>query len=205
MYKRVLSVVSGFLISVSTALSLDGGFGYGFLQMTFLGDGEVAKGIENRGFPAPPSNCTDLGGSGYWIFGRFVAGIEGGSLCGTETSKRGSYESTYQGAYMTLNGGYSILKRKNSLVLIDGGLGYAAIDVNVKDSSKRAGEFFTHYIATTSGAVGRLSLTAVKRIGKGIFLLQGGLFQPITGLEIEGGRLGTTTFLRLGVGMGYWM
>ncbi len=200
------NVVKALLLAgTSCAFALEGGYGYFSLQVNVLGAQEIGDKVEAKGYPAPASNCLDLVGGGSWLYKKFAIEIEGGGICGGEKKIRGKYESAYEGSFLILSGGYQILRDKNNLVMVGAGLGGAAISVNVRDRDSRNGDFFTHYIAQSSGTILKGGVSYIRKAGKVLLTLQGGALQPLTGLTIEGQKLGTSFFIRLGLGFGYWM
>ncbi len=193
------------LVGSPLAFALEGGYGYFAFQVNILGAQAIGDKVEAKGYPAPPANCLDLVGGGSWLYKRFAIEIEGGGICGGERKIRGKYESLYEGSFLVLSGSYQVIRDKRNLLMVGAGLGGASLAVNVRDRDSRNGDFFTHYIAQSSGSILKGGISYVRKAGKVLITLQGGAIQPITGLTIEGEKLGTSFFIRLGLGFGYWL
>ena len=202
---RTLILKALLFAGTSFTFALEGGYGYFAFQVNILGARAIEDKVEAKGYPAPASNCLDLVGGGSWIYKRFAIEIEGGDICGGERKIRGKYESAYEGSFLILSGWYQILRDKKNMLTVGAGLGAAALSVNVRDRGSRNGDFFTHYIAQSSGTILKGDVSYVRKAGKVLLTLHSGALQPLTGLTIEGQKLGTSFFIRLGLGFGYWM
>ncbi len=200
----VATLISGYAYGGGGS-SLKGGIGYLSLYGT-LGDlSAVNRALKSRGFPEFGSGaCFGLGGGGYFQMSKsFGIGIKGGSICGYTSSGTNRYKVLVEGGYLLTTFAYIKPYGKNTIIA-DAGLGYGGITANVQDKTLRQGDFYTHYIAKTSGLMGGVSLTALRWLKEGFFIgLQAELMYPLSGMVMEGEKISAIYNIGIVIGGGY--
>ena len=176
-----------------------GGFGFGFLQGTRMDPAGLNTFLRNNGQPELERKLgLDLGGGGYFMKGSLLIGVEGGSISMAATRSAGK-KVTLGGGYLTINGGYGLWRSGGNLIYANAGLGYSAMSIDIKEAS---GTFDTYKIRSLDGIVGKVGIAYLRKIHWAIVGTEAGIIQPLSGLEADGNRLGTTIFIRLLLGGG---
>ncbi len=195
MGKLRLALVLGFIGSWAWA----GGFGFGFLQATSIDTGDLNTFLRENNQPEIDRKLgLDFGGGGYFVKEDLLLGLEGGSLSMVPT-ERGGKEVSLGGGYLTFNLGYGLLKREKSFVYTNIGLGYSAMTLAVKEQE---GTLDTYKVKDLEGVVGKLGIGYIRRLSKLFIGAEIGGIHPLSGLDAEGNKIGTTFFLRFLIGGG---
>ncbi len=195
--KLVLLAIS--LNSLCWAGGFDGGFGFGIFQLSNLDPAGLNSILRDQGYPEIERKTNlDFGGGGYFVKDRLLIGFEGGSLS-TGVTKRDGKEVQLEGGFLSVNIGYSLWKRDKNMILANAGLGYAGLTLSVK---VQEGVLDTYRQKSTAGLIGKVGFAYLRRIGGFIAGVEAGAIQPLSGLEIDGKRAGTTLLIRLLLGGG---
>ncbi len=184
---------------------LKGGLGFISTPIT-LGDfSPVNSALRTRGFPEFRNlPCVGLAGGGYFQLRRnLVAGTRGGSICSFNSSGNDRYEVKVGGGYLLAGLGYLGSAGRNFLIA-ELGLGYGGIVADVRDKVSRMGDFHTHHIAKLNALFGGVSLITARWLKGGFFMgLQAEFLYPLSGMYMEGERIGGFYSIGIVVGGGY--
>ena len=176
-----------------------GGFGFGFLQGTSMDPAGLNAFLRNNGEPELERKLgLDLGGGGYFTKDRLLVGVEGGSISMAST-RSGGKKVSLGGGYLTLNVGYGLWKSGENLLYANAGLGYSAMSIDIKEAS---GTFDTYKIRPLDGIIGKAGIAYLRKVRWVLVGTEAGIIQPLSGLDADGNRLGTTLFIRLLLGGG---
>lgn len=176
-----------------------GGFGLGFLQATSMDTGDLNNFLRDNNQPEIERKLgLDFGGGGYFVKEKLLLGIEGGSLSMVPTEREGK-EVSLGGGYLTFNLGYGLLRREEDFVYTNIGLGYSVMTLAVKEQE---GALDTYKVKDMEGVVGKLGIAYIKRLSRLFIGAEIGSIHPLSGLDAEGNKIGTTFFLRFLIGGG---
>ncbi len=194
--------VSALLYLGSSALAgsfLTGGFGFGFVQASYMNPGSLNGLLKDHGYPQVENKVgIGFGGGGYGIKGRLMFGLEGGSLS-TGITRKGGQETWLGGGFLSVNLGYGLLRRERDVIYVNGGIGYAGLSVSVKT---QGGVFDTYKQKDLRGSIGKVGVAYIRNTKGLIIGFEAGAIQPLLGLVADGRRVGTTFFGRILVGGG---
>ena len=195
--KLVLLLIS--LGSLCWAGGFDGGFGFGIFQLSNMDPAGMNTILSNHGYPEIERKANlDFGGGGYFVRDRLLIGFEGGSLS-TGVTKGNGQEVQLDGGFLSVNAGYGLWKKDKNMIFVNAGLGFAGLTLSVK---VQEGILDTYRQKSMNGLIGKIGLAYVRRMGGFIAGVEAGAIQPMSGLDIEGNRVGTTLLIRLLLGGG---